>query len=139
MAESGADISVVTFDPTVPAPAAAGIDVFFLRGLGYPEAANASLRAADDALRAVLDAAEIAYQVIYGNDEESLEQITRVLHAIGKAVGPEPVTVVLSDQKPRDPDVSAPWVWLCDKCSDPLCEHRLLTDLLRQRQQPNIA
>ena len=26
-----------------------------------------------------------------------------------------------------------PWVWSCEKCSDPQCEHRLLTALLAQR------
>jgi hypothetical protein len=26
-----------------------------------------------------------------------------------------------------------PWVWMCEKCSDPQCEHRLLTALLAQR------
>jgi hypothetical protein len=28
-----------------------------------------------------------------------------------------------------------PWVWPCEKCSDPVCEHRMLSDLIASRTQ----
>jgi hypothetical protein len=134
LADADMDVSVTTFDALASHLDTAGFDAFFLHGLQGREAADDPLRAADDALRAAFSEAGIAYQVIYGNDQESLRQITQALRATGKAVAAKPTSATLSDPKPHDPDGAAPWAWLCDKCSDSQCEHRLLTDLLKQRQ-----
>jgi nicotinamide riboside kinase len=72
----------------------------------------------DALLRQTLVQAQIPFQVIYGQGEERLAQALSALK--------------------RSPTVREarrnPWVWACDKCSDPACEHRLLSDLLASRQ-----
>lgn len=72
----------------------------------------------DALLRQALVQAQIPFQVIYGLGEERLAQALSALK--------------------RSPAVREarrkPWVWACDKCSDPACEHRLLSDLLASRQ-----
>ena len=72
----------------------------------------------DALLRQTLVQAQIPFQVIYGLGEDRLAQALSALK--------------------RSPAVREarrkPWVWACDKCSDPACEHRLLSDLLASRQ-----
>ena len=72
----------------------------------------------DALLRQILVQAQIPFQVIYGLGEDRLAQALSALK--------------------RSPAVREarrkPWVWACDKCSDPACEHRLLSDLLASRQ-----
>jgi hypothetical protein len=133
----GIDANVMTFDSVATDLDVSGFDAFFLRGVQSSDTPDLSLQAADDALRAALHKAEIGYQVIYGSDEELLQQMTQliqVMRAIGNPVTARPIAAAVSNQKPASTDRTAPWVWLCDKCSDPQCEHRLLTDLLEQRQ-----
>ena len=72
----------------------------------------------DALLRSTLVQAGLPFQVIYGLGEHRLAQ---ALAALGK-----PAAESGSGRKP--------WVWVCDKCSDPVCEHRLLSDLLASRQ-----
>ena len=72
----------------------------------------------DVLLRSTLVQAGLPFQVIYGLGEHRLAQ---ALAALGK-----PAAESGSGRKP--------WVWVCDKCSDPVCEHRLLSDLLASRQ-----
>ena len=72
----------------------------------------------DALLRQTLVQAQIPFQVIYGLGEDRLAQALSALKrspAVREARG-------------------KPWVWACDKCSDPACEHRLLSDLLASRQ-----
>ena len=72
----------------------------------------------DALLRQTLVQGKIPFQVIYGLGEDRLAQALSALK--------------------RSPAVREarhkPWVWACDKCSDPACEHRLLSDLLASRQ-----
>ncbi len=72
----------------------------------------------DALLRQTLVQGKIPFQVIYGLGEDRLAQALSALK--------------------RSPTVREarhkPWVWACDKCSDPACEHRLLSDLLASRQ-----
>ena len=91
----------------IPAPLAAGT------------AHSAAQRQQMDALlRSTLVQAGLPFQVIYGLGEQRLAQ---ALAALGK-----PAAESGAGRKP--------WVWVCDKCSDPVCEHRLLSDLLASRQ-----
>ena len=91
----------------IPAPLAAGT------------AHSAAQRQQMDALlRRTLVQARLPFQVIYGLGEQRLAQ---ALVALGK-----PAAEPGAGRKP--------WVWVCDKCSDPVCEHRLLSDLLASRQ-----
>lgn len=80
------------------------------------------MNAADQAIRAALTRAGTVYDVLYGSMEERLAQ------ALGL------IEKQLTGAGPRSPTKnSRPWIWVCDKCSDPQCEHRLLTDLLAKR------
>ena len=72
----------------------------------------------DALLRSALVQARLPFQVIYGLGEQRLAQ---ALAALGK-----PAAESGAGRQPG--------VWVCDKCSDPVCEHRLLSDLLAGRQ-----
>ena len=89
-----------------------------------PERAQRQL-AADQSLRAALARSGLPYHVLYGQPSERLAQALRELEFLLPAAG----------QRTRQNTGSAgkAWVWACDKCSDPQCEHRLLSDLLAQR------
>jgi len=67
----------------------------------------------DAQVRTALERGGIAYRVIYGSGDERL---TNALVAL---------------QQLRHPASDKRWTWDCDKCSDPECEHRLFTGLLR--------
>jgi hypothetical protein len=131
LAESGIDARVMAFDAVTPNLRTAEVSAVFLRGLGSSARAGLSLQAADDSLRAALSSAGAAYQVLYGSDAESMAQVLGAIQNPGTA---RSATAIQSKQEPRSSLGPAPWVWLCDKCSDPQCEHRLLTALLEQRQ-----
>ena len=86
-------------------------------------------KTADRMIRTALVSAKISYQVLYGHSDERLAQ---ACHALQRARPNTPVLLPLNSriQAAKKPP---PWVWFCDKCSDPQCEHRLLTALLAQR------
>lgn len=75
----------------------------------------------DSLLRHYLARAGWPFQVIYGRGELRLANALAALKA-----EPQPA--------PAAPAKRKPWVWACDKCSDPGCEHRLLSDLLAARR-----
>ncbi len=91
-----------------------------------PELA-ARQQAADQSIRTALAFSGAAYRVIYGDASERLEQ---ALREIRRRLPPEVQAAGLV--RPQE-DKTRPWVWACDKCSDPTCEHRLLSDLLASR------
>lgn len=71
------------------------------------------VRAPVDALvRTALASAGIGFRVVYGSGEQ------RVLNALA---------AIEAQAAPPVPRTSRPWTWVCDKCSDPACEHRLFT------------
>ena len=114
----------------------AAFDLVLLAGLETPApaqymevpgAAPDDPQAADRSIRAALALAAVAYRVLYGTAGE------RLAHALHAVQGLLPST-----SRPRQSSsaVSAKtpsWTWMCDKCGDPGCEHRLLTALLAQR------
>lgn len=90
-----------------------------------------ALRAkADTLLREQLDGRSIPYQTIYGSGEQRLRSALRAL---------TPVLSVLLGQAPVATDdwrTQGRPGWVCEACSDPDCEHRLFTGLLKK---PSIA
>jgi nicotinamide riboside kinase len=95
-------------------------DSILLTGLDLPWVADGlqrdgpHVRAPVDALvREGLAKAGVAYRVVYGSGPQRL---ANALRALGDAARGES---------------GAAWTWSCDKCSDPQCEHRLFTGLLR--------
>ena len=81
----------------------------------------------DTLLRRSLTQASVPFQVIYGSGNERLRQ---ALSALGALKSP---AVNLATPPAETSSRRKPWVWACDKCSDPACEHRLLSDLLLNR------
>ena len=98
-----------------------------LMGLDLPaqEGLSHSQAAADLNLRQTLSQARLPYRVIYGSGTARLRNAMDALHlTVPIAFLPE----TGANERQR------PWVWACDTCSDPGCEHRLLSALLVERR-----
>ena len=109
----------------------AGIEILFLSGLAPTAAADARLQTADTTIRTALCRGNASYQVLYGNDEQQVQQaLDAVLPLTRRACDPGQGAVIQTGQQ-----VASPWIWTCEKCSDAACEHKLLSDLLKQRQR----
>jgi nicotinamide riboside kinase len=111
-----------------------GFDRSLLLGLNVPPSTRAlqpqgadERSCMDTLLRSSLTQGDVPYQVIYGAGNERLRQALSALSAL-KLPEAKPDTPPAEKSSPRKP-----WVWACDKCSDPACEHRLLSDLLLNR------
>ncbi|MGJ7484522.1 AAA family ATPase [Variovorax sp. LT2P21] len=76
----------------------------------------------DALVRAALARAGISYAVVHGRGPERLASAWTALN-------------LASDAEPAVSTGTAgeAWRWSCEKCSDPVCEHRLFTDLLSRR------
>lgn len=93
-------------------------------------APDSALETADRSIRAALAQAAVPYQMLYGTMPERLAQALQAINRLDDG-GPSPsASLRLDGSEGSGP---RPWVWMCDKCSDPQCEHRLLTALLAQR------
>jgi hypothetical protein len=113
-----------------------------LMGLNIRQAPTCSAGAQateDGVIRTALANAGVPYQVLYGEGEERLAQ---ALQAVQRLLLPRvgmglPSGNASNAGKPNTEIKSktSAWVWMCDKCSDPQCEHRLLTALLAQRNK----
>lgn len=105
-------------------------DLIFLMGLDLPSAASVH---ADNCLRATLLRTGAAYTMLYGTPDERLSQ---ALMAIEKRLVLKLTTTIIPELFAEESlDLGRPqaWIWPCDKCSDPQCEHKLLTGLLAAR------
>lgn len=105
----------------------AGGDLTLLMGLNRSDTLTGSAAdQADQSLRRHLNDTRQPYQVLYGMLDEQLAQAVRILHVHQRT---SPCAPAKTPTQPK----AAPWRWACDKCSDPACEHQLLTDLLARR------
>lgn len=100
-----------------------GYDLTLLTGLDIPWVADGLQRdgpqvreAVDAQVREALAKAGVPFRVVYGRGEE------RVSNALA------PVLELLGE-RPETGDEATRWKWVCDKCSDPECEHKLFTGL----------
>lgn len=96
-----------------------GYDVTLLTGLDLPWVADGLQRdgphvrePVDALVREMLRDAAVPFRVVYGQGEE---RVANALAAIDASLAPVPVRNA--------------WVWACEKCSDPDCEHRLFARL----------
>ena len=103
-----------------------GYHITLVTGLDLPWVADGLQRdgphvrePVDALVREALARANVPYRTVYGRGKERLEN---ALAAIAAA----------SERKA--PDGASAWVWSCDKCSDPECEHRLFTGLISGRK-----
>lgn len=122
--------------PTGPA----GNHLTLLMGLTLRPAATCSAgtqEAEDGLIRTALENAGVSYQVIYGESEERLAQALQAAQCLLRPRSEMrwPGGNAGYAGKPKTPTKTGAWVWMCDKCSDPQCEHRLLTALLAQRSK----
>lgn len=131
---SGRQVEVTVAIPPFPADLA-GHDLVLLTGLepaskapGATASMAAAQEAADQAIRTALASAGVSYRVMYGTSEQRLAQ---ALDAVNPPQ-PQPTSATRRGGK-------SAWTWVCDKCSDPSCEHRLLSDLLAQRTDSTSA
>ena len=106
---------------------AAAQDLMLLMGL---DEVTGCAPEADRSVRAALSAAAMAYDVLYGSHEELHSQALLLVH---KRLTETGMAGLPSGNASSPMPKAKPWVWLCDKCSDPLCEHRLLSTLLASR------
>jgi hypothetical protein len=112
----GLDIAVIE--------APAGADIVLLAGLDLPSARG---EGEDAAIRARLQCAGVAFHVVYGTGPQRLRSALQALASAG---------VLAAGLVPREDDGAdglRPWTWICEKCSDPDCEHRLFTRLREAR------
>lgn len=135
-----ARIVVVTGAP----PFAAGLaryQLTLLMGLDEPSpsadnAANENWRlqrAEDTLIREALAHAGISYRVIYGTAEQRVAQAFEVAEHLHLRENAVVLPQNADDAALQTRGSHKAWVWTCEKCSDPGCEHRLLSDLLAQR------
>ena len=100
-----------------------GYDATLLTGLDIPWVADGLQRdgphvrePVDALIRDALGKANVPYRVVYGSGPQRLRNALAAIDALSAA------------ERRKDPP-SRPWIWVCDKCSDPQCEHRLFTGL----------
>ena len=121
-------LEVVSDKPTRQADLA-DFDLVLLVGLeSTAESRIEALEAADLSIRATLALAAVPYRVLYGTCEERLAHVWHAIESLLPRVEARPRQSTFSDGIKKQP-----WVWMCEKCSDPQCEHRLLTALLARR------
>ena len=103
-----------------------GYHATLLTGLDLPWVADGLQRdgphvrePVDALVREALTRAGVSYRTVYGQGRE------RLANALA-AIAPVLPSSFTPDAAPAE---SRPWVWTCDKCSDPDCEHRLFTSL----------
>ena len=99
-------------------------DAVLVTGLDIPWVADGLQRdgphvrePVDALVRGALERAAVPYQVIYGKGAARLDS---ALTALGRTGLVRPGA---------GSGESGAWVWQCDKCSDPECEHRLFSRL----------
>jgi hypothetical protein len=122
--DAGRDALVAVTDPSAFSTGPAGCGLTLLCGL---ESAEQAPQMADQSIRSALAAAGMAYSVLYGSAAQRLAQALNAVERLQPGLLPR-------EQQPDGR--SKPWVWVCEKCGDPVCEHRLLSDLLAQRAGP---
>lgn len=100
-------------------------DATLLTGLDLPWVPDGLQRDAaqpreevDALLRSLLQGAQLPFQVIYGQGPQRLDSALQALVSAG-------VLPAGTVGRTVDGGAQRAWVWVCEKCSDPACEHRL--------------
>ena len=103
-----------------------GYHATLLTGLDLPWVADGLQRdgphvrePVDALVREALARAGVSYRTVYGQGPDRL----------GSALAAIAPLLPASFAPDAAPAASRPWIWTCDKCSDPDCEHRLFTSL----------
>ncbi|MEO6855954.1 MAG: ATP-binding protein [Rhodoferax sp.] len=105
-------------------------DLTLVMGLDLPWAADPlrdgphSRAPVDSALRAALARGNLPYQVVYGKDQTRTRNALHAIESIASRAGATSARGRFLSK--------TPWVWNCEKCSDPECEHKLFSGLLHR-------
>ncbi|MFM9880343.1 MAG: AAA family ATPase [Burkholderiaceae bacterium] len=110
--------------------------VTLLTGLDLPWVADGLQREGphvqqpvDSLLRQALQGAGLAYQVVYGQGQQRLENALNAISAIEK-IASQAVNTLASGIYDHNNDAPMPKMAWCERCSQPDCEHRLFTALI---------
>ena len=105
-------------------------DLTLLTGLDLPWVADGLQRdgphvrePVDALVRAALARADVPFRVVYGSGPERLDNALNAINSIANNEDPARTSSQLTSKNRK-------WTWVCDKCSDPDCEHRLFTERL---------
>jgi nicotinamide riboside kinase len=105
-------------------------DITLLMGLDIPWVADGIQRdgphvrePVDAKIRTALTRGGIHFQVVYGSGEERLQHALRCINSTFEDI---------ALQKGMHNQTSRLRNWVCERCSDPDCEHRLFQDLLNK-------
>jgi hypothetical protein len=82
----------------------------------------------DNLVRQALTRAGVAYRVVYGQGQQRLNNALLALGLPG-----ENDTARQLREQAQFAINQGRTVWQCNECSDPECEHKLFTGLLKQR------
>ncbi len=85
--------------------------------LPSPSSESAQQQAVDSQLRELLHNQGISFHVVYGLGPQRSANALKIFQHRLKL-------------PPADAAAKTDWVWVCDKCSDSACEHKLFTDKL---------
>ena len=117
---------------TATCTAAATLTLLMGMDLPCPAEDRATQEAFDAQLRLALQVAGVTYRVIYGQGDTRVANALNAIESIAINTYPAGGNEVLdlesgmNNQRLR--------AWNCEKCSDPVCEHRLFTSLVDKRQ-----
>lgn len=117
-----------------PLPTARTATLVLLMGLDTPcpPEDRAIQEAVDAQLRSALQQAEVPYRVIYGQGEKRAEHALNAIKSIATKAHPTGGNGVFDAESSTHTQRLR--AWSCEKCSDPVCEHRLFTSLVGSRQ-----
>ena len=114
------------------------VAVVLLMGLDLPcpTADRTAQEAADTQLRRALDIAGMPYKVVYGLGAARVQNALFAVENIASAYDKSRTSAVFDTKRGQTKGQMRPWN--CEKCSDPVCEHRLFTALtgLRSSRAP---
>ena len=92
----------------------------------------------DDAIRQSLQTRGLNYAVLCGPVQAQFKQLRHLMAMLHPTDAAPPMALrgAAARHKPSEPSATSrpkAWVWMCDKCGDPDCEHTLLTALLKTK------
>lgn len=121
--------------PMAEQHASATVALTLLMGLDLPcpPARRALQEAQDSALRTRLLASGIDFRVVYGTGAQRISHALSAIEKIALNAGCTSTlgTFDVKNIEDRPVRLRGRPVWSCEKCSDPECEHKLFTALMR--------
>ncbi len=88
----------------------------------------------DAQVRDALQRAALPYAVVHGSGAQRLESAWNAIASTAgtaRPTGADADAGTLADDPQR---AASGWRWSCEKCSDPVCEHRLFSELVANRR-----